>query len=268
MNAVITVAGLGRSGKSTIAACLATELALRGHRTLLLDCDPRADATAHFMSPEKVTSSIADALLGVPDARGRATDETFPLGGVISQTPVERLGLVPGHVRFARFERAAPAAVMMLRSEMDDLATAFDYVIIDTPASLGLILSACLLASTHVLVPVTGSHETAAGLDCLNEVIDEVRRSHPRLETAILAQNLVEPGTDIEASCGLTGRHHAAALETALTRREEIAACRARHLPVQLYAPSSAGAALFARLADEVLSVVNQAPARLSRLEL
>jgi cellulose biosynthesis protein BcsQ len=65
MNAVITLAGLTRSGKSAIAACLVAEFALRGHDTLLIDADPHSDAMAHFMPPEEVTSSIADVLLSI-----------------------------------------------------------------------------------------------------------------------------------------------------------------------------------------------------------
>ncbi|MCA1634141.1 MAG: ParA family protein [Acidobacteria bacterium] len=258
MKAVITIASLSRAGKSTIAACLAAEFALRGHNTLLVDCDPRADATAHFMPPEKIHSSLADALIGLPDRAGGITGETFPLGGVVSPTVVERLGIVPGHIRFARFERVAPTAILRLKAEVEDLADSFDYALIDTPPSLGLILSACLIASSHVLVPVTGSHDTPVGLDCLTEMIEEVHRSHPRLEALALAVDLVEPGTHLRTLRRQTERQLRAMFKTVITRRDEIAACRASHLPVQLYAPGSAGAALFARLADEVMCAVNQ----------
>lgn len=153
MEAIICFASLSRAGKSTIAACLAAELALRGHETLLVDADPRADATAHFMSPEEVSSSVADALVGVRDEAARVTSETFPLGGIVCETPVERLGIVPGHVCFALFERAAPAAVVRLKAELDDIASCFDYALIDTPASLGLTLSACLARPDSLGLP-------------------------------------------------------------------------------------------------------------------
>ena len=270
MNSVITLAGLTRSGKSTIASCLAAEFALRGHDTLLIDCDPWADATAHFMPPGEITSSIADALVGMPDEACRITDETFPLGGVISPTPVERLGLAPGHIRFALFERAAPAAVVRLKAEVDDIASYFDYVLIDTPASLGLTLTACLLASTHVVVPVTSAYETPEALAYLSVLVEEVRAAHPWLGAPALVANLIDESADSRGwgpgSQALGA--HATALKTVITLRGEIAACRARHLPVQLHAPGSEGAALFARLADEVLSEVNHSSlAHASRLE-
>ncbi|MCA1849456.1 MAG: ParA family protein [Acidobacteria bacterium] len=270
MKAVITLAGLLRSGKSMLASCLAAEFALRGHDTLLVDCDARADATAHFMPPEEVNSSVADALLCVPDARGRLTDETFSLGGVVSYTSVERLGLAPGHVRFALFERSAPASVMRLRSEVDDISPYFDYVVIDTPAALGLTLSACLLASTHIVVPVTPARETPEALACLSLLVEEVRAAHPPLGRPALVANLIG---GVDDSCGwrLGGQvdgQNMTAFRTVITRREEIAACRARHLPVQLHAPGSAGAALFARLADEVLEAVDSSlPVTLPRPE-
>ena len=270
MKAVITLAGLTRSGKSAIASYLAAELALRGHDTLLVDCDPRADATAHFMPPGKITSSIADALLSVPDEACRITDETFPLGGVISPTPVECLGLVAGHVRFALFERAAPAAVVRLKAELDDIASCFDYVLVDTPASLGLTLTACLLASTHIVVPVTPALETPEALACLSVLVEEVRAAHPRLGAPALVANLIDEGAHSRGwgPGGQAPGAHAMAFKTVITLRGEIAACRARHLPVQLHSPGSEGAALFARLADEVLREVNHSSlARASRLE-
>jgi chromosome partitioning protein len=270
MKAVLCIAGLTRSGKSTIASCLAVEFALRGHDTLLIDCDPRADSTAHFMPPEEVNSSVADALVGVTDARGRVTGEAYSLDCVISHTPVERLGLVAGHARFSLFEREAPApTAARLRSDVDELAGMFDYVVIDTPPSLGLTLTACLLASTHVVVPVTPARETPAALSCLSALVTDVRAANTRLGAPALVSNLIEDGA---GSCGWAptgqaGGTRATAFKTVIARREEIAACRARHLTVQLHAPGSAGARMFAWLADEVLGAVNRPPVAPQRHE-
>jgi chromosome partitioning protein len=54
----------GGVGKSTTAASLATELAVREFETLLIDADPQANATQIFLAPENVKTSLADVLIG------------------------------------------------------------------------------------------------------------------------------------------------------------------------------------------------------------
>ncbi len=54
----------GGVGKSTTAAVLATELALREYETLIVDADPQANATQIFLDPESVSTSLADVIIG------------------------------------------------------------------------------------------------------------------------------------------------------------------------------------------------------------
>ncbi len=53
----------GGVGKSTTAAMLSTELALRDYETLIIDADPQANATQIFLPPEQVQVSLADVIL-------------------------------------------------------------------------------------------------------------------------------------------------------------------------------------------------------------
>src|SRR5947209_18639709 len=86
----------GGVGKSTTAACVAAELAMRGYETLLVDGDPQANVTSHFLAPDQIELSIADVLI---ESERR---EKLPLEAAIVTTEMEHLDLVPSKLRFAR----------------------------------------------------------------------------------------------------------------------------------------------------------------------
>jgi chromosome partitioning protein len=141
----------GGVGKSTTAACVAAEFALRGYETLLVDGDPQANVTSHFLAADQVELSIADVLI---ESEQR---EKIPLEAAVVTTEMEHLDLVPSKLRFARFEKEPAIAINRLKSKLAPLSSTYDFVIIDTPPTLGQILTTPLLASTYMLVPVSAS---------------------------------------------------------------------------------------------------------------
>src|ERR1044071_892694 len=123
----------GGVGKSTTAACVAAELALRGYETLLVDGDPQANVTSHFLAPDQVNLSIADVLI---ESEQR---EKLPLEAAIVTTELEHLDLVPSKLRFARFEKEPAIAITRLRPKLAPLPATYNAVIIEPPPPLGQI---------------------------------------------------------------------------------------------------------------------------------
>jgi len=138
----------GGVGKSTTAAVLATELALREYETLIIDADPQANATEIFLDPANVQTSLADVIIGGDGKLASSITEKRVT------TEIEHLDIVPATLALANFDREPALSVTKLRTAIRDLGDSYDFAVIDTPPNLGLLLTAALTAANYVLIPV------------------------------------------------------------------------------------------------------------------
>ena len=166
MATIIAIANQkGGVGKTTTTANLGASLAELGQRVLLVDLDPQGNLTAAF--GVKADSSIADALL----------DRARPLPVVIienSQHP--GVSLVPSAIALATAEAALMAKLgreMRLRDQIQAIADRFDFILIDTPPSLGLLTINSLVAAQVVIVPTEARFFSIQGLQMLQDSISE-----------------------------------------------------------------------------------------------
>jgi chromosome partitioning protein len=91
----------GGVGKSTTAAMLATELALREYETLIIDTDPQANATQIFLDSSNVKVSLADVIIG----------DGSSLSEKRLTTEIEHLDIVPATLSLANFDREPALSV-------------------------------------------------------------------------------------------------------------------------------------------------------------
>ena len=167
---VIAVANQkGGVGKSTTAAVLAAEMGIREYETLLIDADPQANATEIFLDPGAVQTSLSDVIIG---------GDGKPSASIMEKrvtTEIEHLDIIPATLALANFDREPALSVTKLRSAIRDLGETYDFVFIDTPPNLGLLLTAALTAATHVLIPVQAAPIALTGLNDLLQVIENAR---------------------------------------------------------------------------------------------
>jgi chromosome partitioning protein len=248
---VIAVANQkGGVGKSTTAAVLAAELGIREYATLLIDADPQANATEIFLDPGSVQTSLADVIIG---GDGR------PSASILEKrvtTEIEHLDIIPATLALANFDREPALSVTKLRSAIRDLGGTYDFVFIDTPPNLGLLLTAALTAATHVLIPVQAAPFALTGLNDLLQVIENAKELNESLKILGAVCTLYDTRTSVSGASyrALTQMLPDKIFETIIHRQTKLEEAPSMHQPIQLYAPNSRGAEQYGALADEVLA--------------
>lgn len=160
----------GGVGKTTTTVNLGAYLAQLGQRVLLIDLDPQANATSGLgVDHRQLPHGVYEALLSA-----------VPLRQTVVQTPIDQYHLIPAtlalagaNVELVPLERRE----YLLRDALESIAYEYDYILIDSPPSLGLLTINGLVAANEVLVPVQSEYYSLEGLGQLMETIGLVQEN-------------------------------------------------------------------------------------------
>jgi chromosome partitioning protein len=183
----------GGVGKTTTAVNLAAGLALRGQRTLLIDCDPQGNATTGLgLDKSKAEATLYEVFADAVDN----PDEPTVIHKAI--VPIaENLHLLPATLDLAGAEPILLNAVgkeLILRDALDPIRGNYDWIIMDAPPSLGLLTINILAVAEGVLVPMQCEFYALEGLSQLLKTIDVVRRRiNPGLRVAKVLLTMFDP---------------------------------------------------------------------------
>ncbi len=145
----------GGSGKTTTTVNVAAALGLKGSKVLVIDADPQAHATLSFGCREHHTD-LYSVLADGADARKAMWETSIP-----------GLKIIPGSRRLLKFESMMsghPEARLRLSNTLKGLRGEYDYVIIDTPPTVSLLMLSALIASNQVFVPLQAHFLSLEGL--------------------------------------------------------------------------------------------------------
>ncbi len=173
----------GGVGKTTTAVNLGAALAEIGHRILIIDLDPQANATSSFGLQAVEQTSLYEPLLG----GASITERIFP-------TEREDLFIVPSDLDLAGAEveiARMPNHLTRLAETLQPLHAddTFDFVLLDCPPSLGILMTNALAAADELLTPIQCEYFALEGLVKIVRLIEQVRDSgaNKRLRRARLS---------------------------------------------------------------------------------
>lgn len=167
----------GGVSKTTTAVNLSAALALMGKRVLLADLDPQANATVHLgVDPRNcIGKGVYEVLT-----------KKYPIGRAIISDCRKNLSLLPSHFHLAAAEMELSSVFgreMILARKLEEIKQAFDYVIIDCPPGVGLLVANAFTASEKVLLTVQPEFFALYGVNLFTQLMDAVKAGcNPHLE--------------------------------------------------------------------------------------
>ena len=247
----------GGVGKTTTAVSLAACLAARGVRTLLIVLDPQANATSALGLPQIEGHSIYGPILG----ESCITEKVVP-------TRWEHLWIIPGDLDLAGAEIEVARAdqhLTRLRAAFEPLRKdqTFDYVLLDTPPSLGILMTNALAAADELLIPLQCEYFALEGLSKIDHVVGQIRASGANpdltiggiLMTMFMRNNLA---TQVIAE---VQKHFGDKIyQTVIPRSVRLGEAPSHGKPIIDYEPNGLGATAYRALAEEFLARQHRAP--------
>jgi chromosome partitioning protein len=157
----------GGVAKTTSTLNLAAAFAEEGHRVLCVDMDPQGNLTmSQGLNPDSIERSMFDVLV-----------HRLPIENVITNTEVD---LAVSSIDLAGAELALSSMIgreRALEKALLPMKGTYDYVLIDTPPSLGLLTINALVAADHVIVPVQCEYLSLRGLVQLENTLAMIREN-------------------------------------------------------------------------------------------
>jgi chromosome partitioning protein len=242
----------GGVGKTTTALNLAAALARSGSQTLLVDLDPQCNATTG---------------LGQQPTGSHPLVRCAPIRQGVLTTEIPRLDLLPGTRSFRDVElltRDDPQQSARLREHLTTGFSAYDFVLIDCPPSLGPLTKTALSSSTEVFMPIQCEYFAMEGLTQMIEVIRGVmqRRSvaapgceGSRLQFGGIVLTMYDPTLELTHEVDEEVRDFFGEIvfHTVIPRDVAVSEAPSHGKSVIDYAPRSRGTRAYVELCMEVL---------------
>jgi chromosome partitioning protein len=240
----------GGVGKTTTAVNLSAALAVSEKKTLLIDCDPQANATSGLgIDRSRLEKTLYHGMLGRAGASSLIVDSEIPT-----------LKVIPADVELIGFEvemMSKPDREKALKNLISGLNHSFDYIFLDCPPSLSLLTVNALTAAHSVLIPLQAEYYALEGLGQLLNTVKRIKRSlNPDLKVAGILLTMFDKRTNLAYQVAEEAENYFKELvfKTMVPRNVRLSEAPSFGKPILLYDATSAGARSYFELAREIIT--------------
>ena len=244
----------GGVGKTTTTVNLAAGLAKLGQRVLLVDLDPQGNATmGSGVDKRKLRASIYDVLLettSIPDAAVLAEKCGYWVLGANRE-------LAGAEIEMVDLERREKR----LKTALAEVASDYDFVLIDCPPSLSLLTLNGLCSAHGVIVPMQCEYFALEGLTDLVNTIKQVHANlNPDLQVIGLLRVMFDPRITLQSQVSeqLRGHFGEKVFDTVIPRNVRLAEAPSYGLPGVVFDPFAKGSVAYVAFAEEMVERVKR----------
>jgi chromosome partitioning protein len=251
----------GGVGKTTTAVNLSAALAVCEKHTLLVDCDPQANATSGAgIEKSNIEKNLYHGMLGRAAAKN-----------LIVQSAIETLKVIPSDIELIGFEiemMTSSDRETRLKTLIAELDNTFDYIILDCPPSMSLLTVNALTAADSLLIPLQCEFYALEGLGQLLNTVNRIKQAlNPELYIVGILLTMFDRRTNLSYQVAEEAEKYFKDLvfKTTVPRNIRLSEAPSFGKPILLYDATSAGAQSYFELAREIMQNKSQYQTRINR---
>ncbi|BBB28690.1 ParA family protein [Neptunomonas japonica] len=189
----------GGVGKTTTVVTLAGLLAEVGYNVLMIDLDPHGSLTSYFhYDPDELDHSIYDLFV----TQNEITQNQ--VNSLLCSTSVDRIQLMPASTAMATLERRAidhQGMGLQIAKALRHVKDRYDFVLIDSPPVLGVLMVNALAACNHLIVPAQTEFLALKGLERMVRTISMINRARKKKLNYTIIPTFYDRRTQASVSC-------------------------------------------------------------------